>query len=85
MGYIHYEVARPLTRVNITKGFYLGKYEVTQAEWQAVMGSNPSHFSGCGRCPVETVSWEDAQAVIGKLNARSGGGRYRLPTEAEWE
>ena len=76
---------RPLTRVRISQGFYLGKTEVTQAEWQAVMGSNPSKFSGCGRCPVETVTWEDVQVFIGRLNARSGGGSYRLPTEAEWE
>ena len=76
---------QPVTRVRIGKGFYLGKYEVTQDEWQSVMGSNLSMFSGCGRCPVEYVSWEDAQAFIGRLNARSGGRRYRLPTEAEWE
>ena len=76
---------RPLTRVKISKGFYLGKYEVTQDQWQAVMGNNPSHFSGCGRCPVEKVSWEEVQVFIGKLNGRSGGGQYRLPTEAEWE
>ena len=76
---------RSVTRVRISQGFYLGKYEVTQAEWQAVMGSNPSKFSGCGRCPVEKVAWEDAQVFIGRLNARSGGRRYRLPTEAEWE
>ena len=66
-------IAQPVTRVRISKGFYLGKYEVTQAEWQAVMGNNPSKFSGCGRCPVEMVSWEDVQVFIGKLNARSGG------------
>ena len=76
---------QPLTRVRISKGFYLGKYEVTQDEWQAVMGNNPSFHSSCGSCPVEQVSWEDAQAFIGRLNALSGGGRYRLPTEAEWE
>ena len=59
---------------------------MTQAEWQAVMGSNPSYFDECGRsCPVETVSWDDAQEFIGRLNGRSGGNRYRLPTEAEWE
>ena len=75
----------PVTRVRISHGFYLGKYEVTQAEWEAVMGDNPSRFSGCGRCPVERVSWEDVQVFIRRLNARSGGGRYRLPTEAEWE
>ena len=76
---------QPLTRVRISKGFWMGKYEVTQDQWQAVMGNNPSGFSGCGRCPVEQVSWEDVQEFIGRLNGRSGGGRYRLPTEAEWE
>ena len=74
-----------MTQVRISKGFYLGKYEVTQDQWQAVMGNNPSDNSGCGNCPVEQVSWEDVQVFIGRLNARSGGGRYRLPTEAEWE
>ena len=49
------------------------------------MGTNPSEFSGCGQCPVETVSWNDAQDFIGNLNAGSGGNRYRLPNEAEWE
>lgn len=76
---------RPLTRVRIAQGFYLGKYEVTQAQWQSVMGSNPSQFAGCRRCPVEQVSWHDVEAFIRKLNARSGGKHYRLPTEAEWE
>jgi formylglycine-generating enzyme required for sulfatase activity len=63
--------------------FSIGKYEVTQAEWQAVMGSNPSKFTG-DRRPVDTVSWNDAQAFITKLNQMTGR-RYRLPTEAEWE
>ena len=84
-GPMAYDNEQPLTRVRISRGFYLGKYEVTQDEWQAVMGSNPSDNSGCGRCPVEEVSWEEVQDFIGRLNARSGGGRYRLPTEAEWE
>ena len=66
-------------------GFEIGKYEVTQGQWQAIMGSNPSKFSSCGDdCPVEKVSWEDAQKFIKKLNAK-GRGEYRLPTEAEWE
>jgi len=70
--------------------FDIGKYEVTQGQWTAVMGSNPSHFKACGsECPVEMVSWNDVEAFLGKLNARSGGqgapGPYRLPTEAEWE
>ena len=68
--------------------FDLGKYEVTQGQWKAVMGSNPSRDKGCGgndRCPVDSVSWNDAQEFIRRLNRRPGGGRYRLPTEAEWE
>jgi formylglycine-generating enzyme required for sulfatase activity len=65
--------------------FYIGKYEVTQGQWQAVMGSNPSYFSSCGTtCPVEQVSWDDIQTFITTLNQRSGKS-YRLPTEAEWE
>ena len=77
---------RRVTKVRISQGFWLGKYEVTQAEWQAVMGTNPAQFSGCGpTCPVENVSWVDVQEFIGKLNAAAGGNRYRLPTEAEWE
>ena len=74
-----------VTRVRISRGFWLGRHEVTQDQWQAVMGTNPSHFFGCGSCPVENVSWDDAQAFIGRLNRRAGGTRYRLPTEAEWE
>ena len=77
---------QPLTRVRISQGFFLGKYEVTQAEWEAVMGSNPSHFTECGPdCPVEQVSWDDVQEFIRRLNATVGEERYRLPTEAEWE
>ena len=78
---------QPLTRVRISRGYWLGRYEVTQAEWQAVMGTNPSEFSGCGRCPVENVSWEDVQGLMQALNARERGlgAQYRLPTEAEWE
>ena len=76
----------PVHEVTISQPFYLGKYEVTQAQWHAVMGSNPSDYSGCGRtCPVETVSWADAQAFIAALNRREGVRTYRLPTEAEWE
>lgn len=63
--------------------FSLGKYEVTQEQWIAVMGSNPSKFQG-NRLPVEQVNWSDAQQFIAKLNALSGK-HYRLPTEAEWE
>ncbi len=67
------------------KRFALGKYEVTQGQWKAVMGSNPSNFKKCGNnCPVENVSWDDIQQYIHKLNARSGQ-QYRLPSEAQWE
>jgi len=67
------------------KAFRIGKYEVTQGQWQAVMGSNPSYFKQCGdTCPVENVNFNDVQAFILKLNAKTGQ-TYRLPTEAEWE
>ncbi len=77
----------PVHEVTISRAFYLGKHEVTQGQWEAVMGSNPSWFNGCGAdCPVEQVSWEEAQAFIRALNEQEGvPGRYRLPTEAEWE
>jgi len=71
--------------VRITQPFYLGKYEVTQGQWQAVMGNNPSKFTGDPNRPVEQVSWDDVQEFIRRLNAREGGTMYRLPTEAEWE
>ena len=80
-----YDDEQPLTQVRISQGFWLGKFEVTQGQWQGVMGANPSRYSGCGNCPVENVSWDDAQAFIRNLNGRAGGNRYRLPTEAEWE
>ena len=76
---------QPVTQVRIWQAFDLGKYEVTHAEWQAVMGTNSSGFYGCRRCPVEMVSWEDVQEFIRRLNGRERGSRYRLPTEAEWE
>ncbi len=73
-------------RVTLTKGFYLQTTEVTQGQWEAVMGGNPSYFKKCGKkCPVEGVSWEDAQRFIEMLNDRDGRIQYRLPTEAEWE
>jgi formylglycine-generating enzyme required for sulfatase activity len=70
--------------VTLSKGFYLQTTEVTQQQWEAVMGTNPSHFKGPDR-PVETVSWEDAQEFLKKLNAKEKDSRYRLPSEAEWE
>ncbi len=71
-------------RVEITKAFEIGKYEVTQAQWQSVMGTNPSRFRGSDR-PVEQVSWNAVQQFLEELNAQQDGYRYRLPTEAEWE
>lgn len=73
-------------KVSLTRPFYLQTTEVTQGQWQAVMGENPSHFRDCGEtCPVEKVSWHDTQRFIARLNAIAGTHRYRLPTEAEWE
>lgn len=77
--------------VKIERPYYIGKYEVTQAQWKKVMGSNPSLFQGAkvtddgDRHPVENVAWEDAQAFIKKLNALEKTNVYRLPTEFEWE
>jgi len=76
---------RPVHQVTISKPFSIGKYEVTQGQWQAVMGNNPSLFPGDPNRPVEQVSWDDAQAFISKLNTMEGVKLYRLPTEAEWE
>ncbi len=78
---------KPTHEVTISQPFYLGRYEVTQAQWQAVMGNNPSKFKGNDR-PVENVSWDDVQQFIQKLNEKekqASGTLYRLPTEAEWE
>ncbi|MDR1165924.1 MAG: formylglycine-generating enzyme family protein [Deltaproteobacteria bacterium] len=74
----------PERRVTITKPFYLGVYEVTQAQWAAVMGNNPSRFKG-DLNPVEMVSWDDAASFVAKLNQTLQEGSYRLPTEAEFE
>jgi formylglycine-generating enzyme required for sulfatase activity len=92
---------KPQHPVEITKPFYLSVYEVTQAEYEQVVGSNPSHFKGDMRQPVENVSWFDAVAFCNRLSERErilpyykvdgetvsiiGGNGYRLPTEAEWE
>jgi formylglycine-generating enzyme required for sulfatase activity len=73
-------------RVTLTKGFWMGKYEVTQGQWERVMGSNPSWFTGAGaNAPVEKVSWDDCQEFVRKVNGLVSGGGFRLPTEAEWE
>jgi formylglycine-generating enzyme required for sulfatase activity len=76
---------KPVHTVRISKPFYLGQYEVTQGQWQVIMGNNPSRFKGAVKLPVESVSWEDVQEFIRRLNTREGSSRYRLPTEAEWE
>jgi formylglycine-generating enzyme len=71
--------------VVISHPFFLGKYEVTQQQWQAVMGGNPSTFTGDGDRPVEQVNWGEVQDFMQRLNMRTSGGHFRLPTEAEWE
>jgi formylglycine-generating enzyme required for sulfatase activity len=77
---------KPQHQVRITKPFYLGKYLVTQEQWEAVMGNNPSQFRG-PKNPVEQVSWDVCQEFVKKLNAKSGpgGGKFQLPSEAQWE
>ncbi len=77
------ETSGPIHQVSISKDFHLGKYPVTQIQWETVMGTNPSHFKNPDR-PVEMVSWEDCQEFIKRLNTMNKGS-YRLPTEAEWE
>ena len=73
----------PMHTVSL-QGFWLGKYEVTQGQWQKVMGNNPSHFKKGGNYPVEQVSWNDAKEFISRLNGM-GSAKFRLPMEAEWE
>ena len=79
-----YKNDKPQYRVTLTKGFWLGRYEVTQGQWESVMEGNPSRFKGKDR-PVENVSWDDCQNFIQKVNAQLNNGVVRLPTEAEWE
>jgi formylglycine-generating enzyme required for sulfatase activity len=75
---------KPRHRVRITNPFYLGRNEVTQEQWEALMGSNPSKFKG-RKNPVEQVSWDDCQEFIERLNKKIPGARFQLPTEAQWE
>jgi formylglycine-generating enzyme required for sulfatase activity len=75
---------KPSHRVAITRSFEIGKYEVTQEQWQAVMGTNPSPFKG-DKLPVSSVNWNEAQEFLSRMNSHKDGYHYRLPTEAEWE
>lgn len=85
MGSNKSEDQAPVHQVTISKAFAMGRTAVTQGQWNAIMGNNPSNFKSCGDdCPVENVSWNDAQLFIRELNARTGE-QYRLPSEAEWE
>src|ERR1022692_2905535 len=73
-----------LHKVTLSKGFYMSVYLVTQEQWQAVMGKNPSHFKGEKNLPVEGVSWDDCQDFVKKMRGKDKK-PYRLPTEAEFE
>ena len=84
MGSMGWKDSLPCHRVSITRPFYIGTYPVTQWEWEAVMGYNPSHFKGDER-PVEMVSWRDCKMFIDYLNLLEDTDGYRLPSEVEWE
>jgi formylglycine-generating enzyme required for sulfatase activity len=89
LGSDHFANTKPAHQVRV-EPFYLARHELTQDEWRAILGSNPSahqgtNFPNSGRWPVEQVSWEDAQALVRALNDRVAVGGFRLPTEAEWE
>ncbi len=73
----------PLHKVNILKGYYLSKFQVTQSQWKEVMGTNPSFFKGPD-LPVERVSYLDVLKFITRLNRKEGGKKYSLPSEAQW-
>ena len=75
---------KPVHQVNISKGFLIGKYEVTAGEWKAVMGKAPPGFEA-DHLPAQFITWNDAQEFIRRLNQKNDGYSYRLPTEAEWE
>ena len=83
--------SRPGFSVTIEKPYYIGKYEVTQGQWREVMGSNPSYFQGekvegnSDQYPVDSVTWEQAQEFIKRLNKMDDSATYRLPSEFEWE
>ncbi|MBC7795284.1 MAG: SUMF1/EgtB/PvdO family nonheme iron enzyme [Pyrinomonadaceae bacterium] len=75
----------PQHKVTIENGFFMGKYEITQAEWESVTNRNPSYEDNCPRCPVRKISWVDAQEFIRVLNTKDREFTYSLPSEAEWE
>ncbi|WP_370575246.1 formylglycine-generating enzyme family protein [Methanomethylovorans sp.] len=79
-----YRNERPLHKVSMVNGFFLGRYQVTQKQWTDIMGVNPSRIPGDDR-PVDRISWSEAQEFIRRLNEKEATGKYRLPTEAEWE
>jgi formylglycine-generating enzyme required for sulfatase activity len=83
MGGNEYANEKPIHNVNIA-AFKLGEFEVTQQQWQTVMGSNPSYFDNCINCPVENVSWNDIQSFLKRLSDQTGQ-LFRLPSETEWE
>ena len=98
MGANGLQDSQPLHKVRITKAFYIGIYPVTQYQWETIIGRNPSHFKDSRKYrilknkeialennPVESVSYNDVQNFIDKLNNSENTNRYRLPTEAEWE
>ncbi len=84
MGSNDHDSEKPIHSVTLSD-FEIGKHPVTQKLWQEIMGSNPSHFTGCDDCPVEQVSWNDVQEFLRKINQKYPGKNYRLPSEAEWE
>ncbi|MBL7784692.1 MAG: SUMF1/EgtB/PvdO family nonheme iron enzyme [Chitinophagales bacterium] len=84
MGSTDGSIEEKPTHEVILNDFYISRYEVTQAQWQTIMGNNPSHFSDCPQCPVENVSWDDIQVFLQKLNKHTNQS-YHLPTEAQWE
>ena len=84
MGSRNNAAAQPMRRVSISQPIYMGRFPVTQTQWQQIMRDNPSWKAGCGDCPVEQISYLDVLHFLKKLNAMDRG-NYRLPTEAEWE
>ena len=81
-----YSAESPKRKVSFRTGFWITRYEITQAQWKSIMGNNPSKFKDCGElCPIENVSFDDAQEFIRRLNLGNDGFEYSLPSEAQWE